>query len=717
MAETHGNRDNRLEKVHARAVKRMDMVWVVQKDERRECLDDRRFCAIRGAQWSDEWSTQFENAPKLEIDKTKKELERLYSDYRNNRINVDFRPDDDDGDDQTAEALDGLYRADFEDCGQEALDNAYDEGTAGGIGAWRLRADYEDESDPDNDYQRIYFEPITDADQRVYFDPESKRQDKADAKWCIVLTPVSKEAYEEEYEGNAISSFGDWPVYTGDCFVWRNEDTVYIGEYYEVDLTKAQKFTLSHPVIQDEKTLIDPDEDMLKQLKAEGWTVERERTIKKPKVTKYTLTGKEVIAEELIPGPNIPIIIYIAKRQVVQNIERCSGYVRKAKDPQRQYNALVSQLAEISASSPIERPIFDPEQIDGNIATRWAEANVKRHPYALAKALRNPDGTIAHLGPIGSVTAPQVPQATAALIQIAGSDILDLTGSSEQPNEVPANTSAEAIELVNTRVDDRTFIYLDSFAKAVRRCGVVWKGMAGALYVEEGRKMQAIDTQGGRDYITIGQPAIHDDKSYGVQNLFDGPYRCVVDVGPSSQTRRDATVRSMLGIAEIAAKAGDVQLSQGAILSAVSEMDGEGIDDFKKWIRMRAIQMGVIQPTDEERQEMAQQLQAAQQQPSPEEQLAAAKAQDLAASAKQRGADTVLKLAQANAVGGPDAVPDTPTGLKHVKDLADIGKTAAETENLRQQTALEPTKLQIEAVNAHTNRLKAAQRPLGKSAA
>lgn len=639
------DQSKRLEAVHARALKRMDAVWLVQEPERRECLDDRRFCTIRGAQWDDEWSSQFENAPRMEVDKTSKELVRIFSEYRNNRISVDFRPDDENGDDDTADALDGLYRADFEDCGQEAQDNAFEEGVGGGMGAWRLRACYEDEGDPDNDYQRIAFEPITDADQRVFFDPEAKRQDKADAKWCIVLTPISKDAFMEQYDDKADSDFARWPVAN---FKWALDDVVFLGEYYEVEEVKTEKVTLTHPVIQDEKTLYDPTGEELSDLGAQGWTIQRTRVAKKPRVTKYTLSGAEVLDEEKIAGPNIPVIVFYAKRWMVENIERCAGHVRKAKDPQRVYNAQVSQLAEIAAISPLERPIFDPEQVDGAIAQQWAEGNIKRHPYALAKALRNEDGSIAHMGQVGTVTPPQVPAALAALIQLSSNDIADITGSADQADEVPSNTSAQAIELVHQRVDSKTFIYTDNFGTAVRRCGTVWKGMAAELYVEEGRKMRAIDEKGGDSYITLGEPGLTQSGQQVAKNVFDGKYRCIVDVGPSSRTRRDATVRSLVGMAEAAGAANDQELAAACITAALAEMDGEGISDLKKWVRMRAVRMGILQPTDEEKAELAQEAQN--QQPDANTVLAGAMAEQASAEADKARAGTIKTLADAELV-------------------------------------------------------------------
>jgi hypothetical protein len=682
-------------------MKRMDAIWTVQEPERRECLDDRRFCTIRGAQWNDEWTSQFQNAPRMEVDKTHKEIVRIFSEYRNNRISVDFRPDDENGDDDTADALEGLYRADFEDGGQEAQDNAFEEGVSGGMGAWRLRSCYEDESDPDNDYQRIAFEPITDADQRVFWDPEAKRVDKADAKWCLVLTPITKDAFEEQYDGKADSDFTRWPQSN---FNWYQGEIVYLGEYYEIDEVKTEKVTLEHPVVPDEKTLYDPEPEELSDLRSQGWTVSRTRTVKKPAVTKYTMSGAEVLEEEKIAGPNIPVITYYAKRWVVENIERCAGHVRKAKDPQRVYNAQVSQLAEIAAISPLERPIFDPEQVAG-LEADWANGNIKRHPYALARALRNEDGSIAQAGAVGKVEPTQVPAALAALIQLSGQDIADITGSSEQADDVPSNTSAQAIELVHQRVDSKTFIYTDNFATAVRRCGTVWKGMAAELYVEEDRKMRAIDEKGGDKYIKLNEPTLAKDGSQITRNAFDGNYRCVVDVGPSSRTRRDATVRSLVGMAEVAATAQDQELGAACITAALAEMDGEGINDLKKWVRMRGVRMGILQPTDEEKQELAQEQGS--QQPDPTQQLAAAKAEDLAASAGQRKADTILKVAQATAIGGPDKAPEVPTGLKAVHEAVQIRKTAAEADNLETATAHMPAKLAIEATNAQTNRLKA----------
>ena len=118
---------------------------------------------------------------------------------RNNRITVDFVPKDG-GDDILADTCDGRYRSDEEDSGaQESYDNAFDEAVLGGFGAWRLKSVYEDEEDDENEYQKICFEPIYDADSSVFFDLAAQRQDKSDASHCFVLRAIPRQTYIDDY--------------------------------------------------------------------------------------------------------------------------------------------------------------------------------------------------------------------------------------------------------------------------------------------------------------------------------------------------------------------------------------------------------------------------------------------------------------------------------------------------------------------------------------
>lgn len=660
----------RLAAVHARAAARFDAIWNAVKDERKQCLEDRRFYSIAGAQWEgdDGYAEQFANAPRFEINKTHEAVVAIFSDYRKNRITVDFRPKDKAADPETAESLDGLYRADEEECGaQEAYDNAFEEGVGGGMGAWRLRACYEDEEDPENDYQRIRIEPIYDADQSVFFDLDAKRQDKRDARHAFLISSMSPDAFTEQY-GREPSSFGD--VQTN--FEWFQPEVVFVAEYYEIEEEAVTKRYFRHAVIEEERVEIDADPELLEKLALEGWTESRTRKVKRPRVHKYIISGAEVLEDEgRIAGKSIPIVPYYGKRWFVNNIERCAGKVRWAKDPARLYNAEVSALAEISGMAQHERPILTPEQVRGH-ETSWAEGNIKRSPYQLVNPIYNEDGTLAQLGPVGKVEPATVPQALAALIQIAGQDIAELTGANQQLESVPANTSAQAIESVHSRADDKNFIYLDNMAKAMKRCGEIWREMAADLYVEEGREMPVLDHEGEKGSITLAEPALDKDGREILRNDFTrGRFDVVVDVGPASTTRRDATVRSLVNMAQSAAN--DPELQNVLISTALVNMDGEGIGEVQDWIRARLVRQGVLKPTDEEA--AAMQEEAANAQPDPQAEVLKAAAEQAASEARKNDAQAEEIIAKA--------------GLTEAKTLTELAGIAAGTEQeLIQRAAL-----------------------------
>ena len=183
----------KLKRIHADALQEFDEVQSAVRDERKQCLEDRRFYSIAGAMWEGTLGEQFENKPKFEVNKIHLAVIRIINEYRNNRITVDFVSKDGSDDDTLADACDSLYRADEQDStANEAYDNAFEEAVGGGFGAFRLRAAYEDEEDDEDERQRIRIEPIYDADTCVFFDLQAKRQDKSDATKCWVLTSMTR---------------------------------------------------------------------------------------------------------------------------------------------------------------------------------------------------------------------------------------------------------------------------------------------------------------------------------------------------------------------------------------------------------------------------------------------------------------------------------------------------------------------------------------------
>lgn len=633
--------DKDLDAVYARAMARFDACSIPTQQIRAQSLAARRFITIPGAQWEDEWGEQFANSIKLEIDKVGRGVEKIERDYRDNRIVPDFRPDGKNADQDTADMLDGLHRADsYRFKSQQARDNAVFEAIGGGFGATRSTTEWDDEQDKDNDHLRINPAAIiADADQSVFFDLNAKLYDKSDARFAFIRSAMTRDAFEEEWpEGAAVFPENAlWKVRD-----WFMPDICAVAEYYEREEAKDALWILTYELSGEEKRLwaseIEPG--AIAGYKADGWKVKRQSR-KRNRVHKYILSGAEVLEDcGLIVGEHIPIVPYYGKRYFVDGIERWQGYVQKKMDSARLYNSMVSKLAETNALSPREVPIFAPEQIDATQAQQWARANIDRLPYLTASPLYNPDGTIAQLGAIGKVEPPQLSPVLGTLIQLANGDLLEEL--QDNSDTVQANTSAEAMDIAATRIDAKSGIYLDNIRQSVQREGEIYLPMAAEVYSEQDREVETM-TEDGDDGMAVIKQAVTDPKTEEhktINDLSAGRYKVIVSVSEATATRRDKSVKSMLNMATVASQAGDNELAMAAILTAAMNMDGEGIADFQKYVRAKALPLGLAEPNEEEK-AAASEAANAPVQPDPTATALEAQAKDFEASA-------VNKLSQAD---------------------------------------------------------------------
>jgi hypothetical protein len=598
------NREQRFANIHQQAMTEFDRVQSSVRDERLQCLQDRRFYSIAGAQWEGPLGDQYENKPRFEVNKIHLSVIRIINEYRNNRIAVDFVSKDGDTDEKLAETCNGLYRADERDSGaEEAYDNGFEEAVGGGFGAWRLRTAYEDDENDEDERQRIRIEPIYDADSSVFFDLDAKRQDKADAKYCFVLYSMTYEAYKAEWNDDPTT----WPKEIHQYeFDWDTPDVVFVAEYYRVEETRETVrifLTIQGEEERYTQADFDADETLEETLAAVGTVEVRQKRVKRKRVRKYIMSGGGVLDDMgYIAGKNIPIVPVYGKRWFVDNVERCMGQVRLAKDPQRLKNMQLSKLGEISALSSVEKPILLPEQVSGH-QVMWAEDNLRNYPYLLVNPITGPNGETQAAGPVAYTKSPQIPPAMAALLQITESDMAEILGNNQQSDKMVSNISGKAVELIQTRLDMQTFIYMSNMAKAVRRCGEIWLSMAKDIYVEEKRKMKTVGSMEEVGSIELMKPQIDEETGELIyeNNLADAIFDVAVDVGPSFSSRRDATVRALTGMMQVTTDPTTQQVLQAM---AIMNMEGEGIGDIKEYFRKQLVQLGVVKPTEEEQQQM-----------------------------------------------------------------------------------------------------------------
>ena len=637
----------RLQTIHETAVRQFHAIETTLRDERIQCLQDRRFASLAGAQWEGPLAIQFENRPKLEVNKVRKSINDICEDFRDNQIDVVFTSKDGVPDDDLADTCAALYRSDEQDSNaQEAFRNAFREAVEGGIGAWRLRAAYEDEESEDDERQRIKFEPIHDADSSVFFDLDAHCQDKSDARYCFVITAMTRELYKERYDDDP-STWGKL-IHQYE-FDWLTADVVFVAEYYLVEEKAGTTHFfqgLDGEEVSHSDEELEENEDLQPNLEARGFKAVREKKVNRRKVHKYLMNGREIMEDQgYIAGQEIPIVPVYGNWWFVDNVERCCGHVRWAKDPQRIKNMQISRLAEISGYSTIQKPIFTPQQVAGH-ELRWAEDNEKNYAYQLVNPITDAQGNEVPQGPVGYTKPPDVPPAMPLLLQSAEQDIQEILGSPVEADKVISHVSGKTVEAIQQRIDRKSSGYVDNMAISKRRGGKIWMSMARDLYYEPGRKMKGITDQGQMTQIELQKPVLDPDGRVTEANdLSRAKFDIAVNVGPSSISKKEATVRTILSLLPMTQDP-DAQRVLNYFL--IRNLEGEGIGDLRKWARKKLVQLGIFEPTQEEAKQLA--IQSQNQPPDPNSTYLLAVADEASAKAQKARAEMALTSARVGEV-------------------------------------------------------------------
>lgn len=623
---------------------RFDRAYTPQQDVREKCIEATRFARVPGGQWEGATAAgtklddRFEKYPKFEINKVATELNRIIAEYRNNRITVKFRPGDKEASEELANKLNGLFRADYEETdGGEACDNAFDDAATGGFGCFRLTSMLVNEYDPMDERQRIAIEPVYDPSRSVWFDPDAKKYDKSDALWAFCMYSLSPEKYEAEYGKTPPASL-DVTTMTSWEYDWFEPEVVYIAKYYEVRKESVDVISYRQPITGEIATYdSDQIEDIEDELALAGFQEVARRSVKRRRVYVSVVDGQNFLEKpRRIPGEHIPLIPVYGKRWFIDDIERVEGHIAKAMDPQRLYNLQVSMLADSAAQDPGQVPIFDPEQVRG-LEKHWEDRGKKRPAFLVARAPRDKSGN--PIGPAapGSFTpAPQLSPAIATMLQLTSADIQEVTGSSQEMQQMPSNIAQETVNNLMNRADMASFIYLDNMAKSLKRAGEVWLSMAREVYGSE-REVRVVN-EDGTDDIALMNAQVVDSQTGRVVALNDlstGRYDVTVDVGPSYTARRDATVSVLTNVLSTMLPNDPMRPAiQGIILDNI---DGEGLDDFKEYNRNQLLTSGIVKPRNEKEQQIVMQAQqAAANQQNPE--MVLAQAQMVAAQAEAQKA-------------------------------------------------------------------------------
>jgi hypothetical protein len=169
--------------------------------------------------------------------------------------------------------------------------------------------------------------------------------------------------------------------------------------------------------------------------------------------------------------------------------------------------------------------------------------------------------------------------------------------------------------------------------------------------------MKTLAPTGEAGMVELMQPTIDTETGAMVManDLSAATFDVVAEVGPSSSSKRAATVRALTGMLQITQ---DPETQQVLTAMAMMNMEGEGVQDANAYFRKKLLRMGVVQPTDQETEQLMAEMQGQPQDPN-SMYLQAAAENEMAKAAKAR-ADTVETVASAE--------------LKRAQTLETLGK-------------------------------------------
>lgn len=521
---------------------------------RQEMLDDIRFARL-GDQWSEaakyDRNRPGKERPMLVVNRLLQFRDRVVNEIRQNTPSIRIRPVNDGADQETAEVLMGLVHHIQDNSNASiAYDTAVEWQVDAGLGYFRVRNDYIDDTSFDQD---IFIDRIPDP-MKVYFDPHSKQPDGSDAEWCIIAEEIGKDEFHRMYPDVDETSFD--AAGNGDMQGWYTKDSVRIAEYYYIEYDEAQE-------IYDEET-------------------GRSRTIQPKRCMWCKVTGDKILERTELPTKYIPVVPVIGHEIWVQGKRYLSGLIRNAKDAQRLYNYYLSANAENVALAP-KAPFIG---VAGQFETdpNWGRANKESVAY-----LEYDPVSIAGT-PVGAPQRAMPPQASSAImdaIRLAENDIMQSMGIYQPSLGAQSNeTSGRALLLRQKQSETGNFHYQDNLNRSIRHCGRIIVDMIPKVY-DRPRVARILGEDGTPRTVNLDpnlpqasagtdNPAID-----SIYNPTIGQYDVVCDSGPSYATKRDEAANMMLALTQA-----NPALFQSIGDLMMKNMDWPGAEEISKRLQM-----------------------------------------------------------------------------------------------------------------------------------
>lgn len=593
-----------------------------------DSLEDIEFVDSEDGQWEDSVRQARINRPCLTFDKLSSAVDQVVGQQLQMLPGVKVRGAEE-GDNDVAEIYEGLIRQ-IEQRGNKAYKTAFKFSVKGGWGVWMIDHDYQDDISMNQDIiLREIKNPFS-----VLFDPIIQIQDMKECRYAFMFDDIEKDEFERMYP-KAKTGVGEDFYSTGNMKTWINEDTIRVADYYRIVMEDRRLVQLSTGEVVDYADI----EPIIDELNFKGVTITNERVVEGRKLERFKITGLEVLEEYECVGRYIPLVPLLGKTTNINGKFLTRGLVRKAKDAQRMYNYSRSTAIEVTALQPKQPLMATPAMIKGH-EDRYRNLMTSNDPVLLfnfdqgQKPFREPPAQ-----PSGALLTD---------VQISSDDIKSTTGIFDASLGARGNeTSGRAIRERQLQGNIATYEFVDELVESIKYTGEIFVDMIPKIYDTE-RQIRILGEDDAEEIKVINKPQLdlQTGETVMINDLNRGHYDIKVTTGPSFSTRRSETAEQLGTL--FGQNPAMAQLGADIYFKS---LDLVGADELVERVRKSGIKQGVIEPNEDEKQEITAAQQQEQQMKAQAMQIEMAMKQaevaNEQAAAKERESKTMLNTVKA----------------------------------------------------------------------
>ncbi len=542
------------------------------EDIYRKAREDMKFISDdEDAQWNAEDRALREKRPCLQIDQLGQFIHQVANTIRMNTPTINIIPGTD-GDIETADVFKGLIRnIEY----KSNADEAYDTGSLSSIRC-SIGFIFVDHGYVGNNgfEQELTIKRCVNSLQ-CWIDCDSIEADGSDARRGIKIQPMSTQEFKRRYPNKKVSSFGEDTKSN-----YKDEDSVNVAEYYEI--------------IEETKEVGLTDTGDMQEV-VEDVEYSSVRTLKKPKVMRYILSGEEVLAQSTFPGKYVPIVPVYGEEAWIDGKRQLYSLIRKSKDAQRMYNYWKSLETELLMKQPNAPIMAGAGQIE-NYAADWQNP---QKSMVLRYETHDADGNA--LPAPQRLAPPTIPTGIVNAARETIDDIKATMGIYNASLGVKSNeTSGVAISRRKEEGDVATYHFGDNLVRSITHVGRLLVCAIPEVY-DTARIVQIIGKEDEPQQIGVnGAMAPDQERPF---NLKDGEYGVRVITGASFTTKRQEAADFFQSIVE---KQPQLMMVMGDLL--FKNMDFAGAqamaERMKKVIDPKFLDENKDQPVDPEKEQM-----------------------------------------------------------------------------------------------------------------